>query len=89
MLSTFYRLRDKVNLFDSILLKRAQIVCIILGINPIENEETSSAIIGTGAICIHFFLVYAIKSTFYPMLLKLAQIIGIIIDVDVNPVENE
>ena len=38
------RLRDKVHIFDKILLILANIFCIILTINPIENEENLSNI---------------------------------------------
>ena len=46
---TFSRLHDKVHIFYSILLKLAQIVCIVR-INPMENEENLPNIMGKGAI---------------------------------------
>ena len=43
---TFSRIRDEVDFFDLILLKLAQIVCIIVRINATENEENPSNITG-------------------------------------------
>ena len=37
---TFSCLRDKVHIFTLILSKLAKIVCIIVRINLVENEET-------------------------------------------------
>ena len=62
----------------------------MIDISRFENEENLLNIMGTGAILNfgYFFLVYAIKFTcFYPILLKLAQIICIFLDI--NPIENE
>ena len=43
---TFSCSQDKVQIFDLILLKLAHIVCIIVRINPVENEENPSHIMG-------------------------------------------
>ena len=37
-----WRLRDKVHIFNLVLLKLAQVVCIVVRTNPIENEENPS-----------------------------------------------
>ena len=44
----FSHLRDKIHIFYLILLKLAQIVCIIVKINAIENKENLSNIMGKG-----------------------------------------
>ena len=46
----FSRLHDKVPIFDLILLKLVQIVCIIVKTNPVVNEENLSNIMGIGTI---------------------------------------
>ena len=64
----FSRLRDLVYSFRPVLLKLAQISCIIIDINPIENKETPLNIMGKGTISnlgYFFSLVYAIKSTLF------------------------
>ena len=40
----------QVHIFRSILLKLVQISCIIIDINPIENKENPSNIMGKGTI---------------------------------------
>ena len=44
----FFLFLDKVHIFGPILIKLAQICCIIIDINPIENEENLSNIMGKG-----------------------------------------
>ena len=45
---TFSHLCDKVHIFELILLKLAQSICMIVRINPFENEENPSNIMGKG-----------------------------------------
>ena len=55
---TFFHLHSNVHIFGPILLKVAQFVCIIVRINPIENEEISSVSIGKGAMS-NFGLIFS------------------------------
>ena len=45
---TFSRLRDKLHILSPILLKFVQIICIIVKINPIENDDNPSNIMENG-----------------------------------------
>ena len=45
---TFSCLTNKILIFDLILLKLAKIVCAVVRINPIKNEENLSNITGKG-----------------------------------------
>ena len=85
---TFSRLRDKIHFFYPILLKLRQIVCIVVSINPVENEENPSNM-GKGVISNfdYFFSYTQLIPQFFVHVLKLAQISFIIIDI--NPIEKE
>ena len=87
---TFSRLRDKLHILSPILLKFVQIICIIVKIYPIENEDNPSNIMENGPFWNSGYCFSSLRDKvhiFYSILLKLAENVYVTVKIDL--IENE